>query len=97
MHSYIKFGEILSIYSQHNERKRYSGVNQYVQKMTCNNPNLAFVNINAYIKFGEILSFFSQDIDRKEILGLIKGHNSGTRVRKLTCNNLNLDRLYKNW
>ena len=33
--------------------------------MTCNNPKLDLVNINAYIKFGEILSVCSQDIERK--------------------------------
>ena len=29
--------------------------------MTCNNPRLDLVNMNAYIKFGEILSICSQD------------------------------------
>ena len=32
--------------------------------MTCNNPKLDLVNMNAYIKFGEILSICSQDIER---------------------------------
>ena len=36
-----------------------------VQKMTCNNPNLDLVNMNAYIKLGEIMSICSQDIERK--------------------------------
>ena len=31
-----------------------SGTN--VRKMTCDNPKLDLVNVNAYIKFGEILS-----------------------------------------
>ena len=26
------------------------------QKMTCNNPKVDLVNMNAYIKFGEVLS-----------------------------------------
>ena len=34
-------------------------------KITGNNPNLEFVNINAYTKFGQILSISSQDIERK--------------------------------
>ena len=33
--------------------------------MTCNNPKLDLVNMNAYIKFGETLSICSQDIERK--------------------------------
>ena len=37
-----------------------SGTN--VQKMSCGNPNIDLVNMNAYIKFGEILSISSQDI-----------------------------------
>ena len=43
--------------------------------MTCNNPNVDLVNINAYIKFGEILSIYFQDID----------------VRKMMCNNPKVD------
>ena len=33
--------------------------------MSCDNPNVDLVNINAYITFGEILSIGSQDIERK--------------------------------
>ena len=33
--------------------------------MTCTNPKLDIVNINAYIKFGEILSICPQDIEKK--------------------------------
>ena len=47
--------------------------------------------MNAYIKFGEILSICSQDIEQKRILTYINGHNSGTNVRKVTCNNTKLD------
>ena len=36
--------------------------------MTCNNPKLDLVNLNAYIKFGEILSIGSQDIEWKRNL-----------------------------
>ena len=35
-----------------------------MQKMTCNNPKLDLVNINAYIKFAVFLSIVSQDIER---------------------------------
>ena len=42
-----------------------SGTN--VRKLTCNNPKLDLVNMNAYIKFGEILSISSQDIEWKRI------------------------------
>ena len=43
--------------------------------------------MNAYIKFGENMSSSSQD----EILALIKGHNSGTNLGKMICNNPKLD------
>ena len=33
--------------------------------MTCNNPNLDPININANTKLGEILSICSQDIEQK--------------------------------
>ena len=33
--------------------------------MTCNNPKLDHVNMNAYIKFGKNMSSSSQDIERK--------------------------------
>ena len=33
--------------------------------MTCNNPKLDLVNMNAYIKFGENLSICSQNIEWK--------------------------------
>ena len=35
------------------------------KKITCNDPRLDLVNINAYIKFGENMSTCSQDIERK--------------------------------
>ena len=41
--------------------------------MTCNNPTLDLVSINAYIKFGEILSIGSQDIELKQNFGVNKG------------------------
>ena len=47
--------------------------------------------MTAYIKFGEFLTICSQDIEQKRNCGYIKGHNSGTNLRKMTCNNLKLD------
>ena len=41
--------------------------------MTCNNPKLDLVNMNAYIKFGENMSNTSQDIDRKRNFGVNQG------------------------
>ena len=40
-----------------------SGAN--VPKMSCDNPNIDIVNMDAYIKFGEVLSISSQDTERK--------------------------------
>ena len=45
-----------------------SGTNE--GKLTCNNPKLDLVNMNAYIKLGEILSICSQDIERKRNFGI---------------------------
>ena len=41
--------------------------------MTCNNPKLDNVIVNAYIKFGENMSSSSQDIKRKQNFGVNKG------------------------
>ena len=65
-----------------------SGTN--LRKMTCNNPKLDLVNMNAYIKFGENMSVL-KILSGNEISAQIKGHNCGTNVRKMTCNNLKLD------
>ena len=60
--------------------------------MTYNNPNVDLVNMNAYIKFGELMTFCSQDIKRKRNFGAqIKGQNSGTYVRKMACDNSDVD------
>ena len=48
-----------------------SGTN--VGKMTCDNPNVDLVNMNAYITFGEFLSISSQDIERKLNFGINQG------------------------
>ena len=51
--------------------------------MTCNNPNVDLVKMNAYIKFGEVMTICSQDIKWLRNFGAqIKGHNSGTNVQK---------------
>ena len=54
-------------------------------------PKLDLVNMNLYIKFGENLSNRSLDFDQKQILYQIKGHDSGTNVRQMTCYNPKLD------
>ena len=36
-----------------------------LQKLMCNNPNIALVIINLYTKFGENPSIHTQDIERK--------------------------------
>ena len=41
--------------------------------MTCTDPKIDVVNINAYLNFGEILSFYSQDIERKQTFGVNQG------------------------
>ena len=41
--------------------------------MSCDNPNIDLVNMNAYLKFGEILSISSQDIERKQNFGIDQG------------------------
>ena len=46
--------------------------------------------MNTYIKVGEILSFL-KILRGNEILVQIKGHNCGTNVRKMTCNDPKLD------
>ena len=59
--------------------------------MTSNNPNLNLVNMNAHIKFGENLSIFLKILSGNKILMKIKGHNSGTNVRKMMRKNPMLD------
>ena len=41
--------------------------------MTCNNPKLDLVNMNAYIKFGESMSSISQEIEGKRNLSVNQG------------------------
>ena len=48
-----------------------SGTN--LRKMTCNNPKLDLVNMNAYVKFGESMSVRSQDIERKRSIDANQG------------------------
>ena len=37
-----------------------------LRKLTCNNPNLDLVRVNAYAKFNQIPSICSQDIERNQ-------------------------------
>ena len=59
--------------------------------MTCNNPRLDLVNMNAYIQFGEILSICSQDIERTQNFGLNQGPQLWYKCAKIMCNNPKLD------
>ena len=36
-----------------------------LQKLTCNNPNVDLIKVNAYVKFDQISSIRSQDIEWK--------------------------------
>ena len=56
----LTFGEILSFCFQLIEWKRNSGVNQgpylyykCIKKMTCNNPNLDLINMDAKNQYGK--------------------------------------------
>ena len=59
--------------------------------MTCINPKLDLVNMNAYLKFGENQSICSQDNERKQNFGVNQGPNSVTNLQKMMCNNPKLD------
>ena len=48
-----------------------SGTN--VRKMTCNNPKLDLINMNAYIKFSGNQSICSKDIEGKQNSGVNQG------------------------
>ena len=50
--------------------------------MTCINLKLDLVNMHAYINLVKISPFILEILSGNEILMLIKGHNSGTNVRK---------------
>ena len=41
--------------------------------MTCNDPKLDLVNMNAYIKFGENMSSSSQDIEWRQNFDVNQG------------------------
>ena len=47
--------------------------------------------MNAFLNLVKICQFVLNILSRNEILTLIKGHNSGTNMRKRTCNNPKLD------
>ena len=59
--------------------------------MTCNNPKLDVVNLNAYIKFGENMSICSQNIEWKRSFGVNQGTLLFTNFAKMTCHNPKLD------
>ena len=59
--------------------------------MTFNNSKLDLVNMNAYIKLVKICQEVLKILIGNKILTLIKGHDSGTNVRKIKCNNPKVD------
>ena len=59
--------------------------------MMCNNPKLYLVNMNAYINLVVKCRLVLKILSRNEISALIKGHNSGTYLQKMTCYNPKLD------
>ena len=59
--------------------------------MMCNNDKLDLVNINAYINLVKFCQFVFKILSGNDILAKIKGHYSGTNVRKMTRNNPKLD------
>ena len=67
MQNLVKFQFILKLLSGNEIPTPIKGHNHVInlRKMTCNNPNLDLVSINAYPKFGPILSIRSKDIERK--------------------------------
>ena len=77
--AFIKFGQIiqcvLKILSGNEVLVSIKGHNSgtTMQKMTCNNPSLNLVNMNAYKHFCENLSIYSQDIEGKRYFGINQG------------------------
>ena len=59
---------VLKILSRNKILTSIKGYNSVINlwKLTCNNPNLDVVDINAYAKIGQIPSIRSQDIERKQ-------------------------------
>ena len=55
--------------------------------MSCIDPKLDLVNINAYIKIGKNMSSSPQDVERKRYFVVKKGYNSGSNMAKLMCSN----------
>ena len=58
--------DLLAVIQGHNSFTNFA-------KMTCHNPRLDLVNMNAYIKFDEIMSICSQDIEQKRNFGVNPG------------------------
>ena len=59
--------------------------------MTCNNPKLDLVNMNAYIKFSEKITLSSQDIERIRNFSVNQAITLVKKWRKMACNNPKLD------
>ena len=76
MQNLVKFHLIvLKILSGNEILTSIKGHNSVInlQKLTCNNPNLDLVNINAYAKVGQLPSIRSQDIEWKRNSDIIQG------------------------
>ena len=84
VHKILSGNKLSTIAKDHN-----SVVN--LQKMTCNNPNLDLVMINAYAKFYKFHQFFHKILSGNKSLTTTKGHNHVVKLRKLTCDNHNKD------
>ena len=63
--------------------------------MTCNNPKLDLINMNAYIKFSENRSICSKDIERKQNSGVNQESYLWYKCPKNDVLNSNLDHIEK--
>ena len=92
MQNFFKFHLIvLNILSGNEILTSIKGHNSVInlRKLTCNNPNLDLVNINAYANFAH--QFVLKILSGNEILTSIKGLYSVINFQKLTLNNPNPD------
>ena len=87
MQNFVRFHQIVPNILSGNEIDNNQVHNYvvYMRKLTCNNPNVDLVNVNAYAKFGLIPLIR----ERKKMFMTIKGHNSGVNLQNLTRNNPN--------
>ena len=84
IHKILNGNEILTTNKDHNQVTN-------LRKLTCNNPKVDQLKVNAYEQFGLIPSIRSKEFSGDEILTIIKGLNYVANLRKLTRNNPKLD------